>query len=124
MHQNWACPCILVVEDEPSLARMLSRALCQAGCTVEVALSCEAALSINRTFQIGVFDAQLGDGCGVELSKNLLEKGQLERVVFFTASVDHHILELARPLGPIVSKRDGIEALLKVLAELIPPAAG
>jgi hypothetical protein len=78
---------------------------------------------MKRSFDVGVFDIELGDGCGVVLAKTLLDTGRLCRLVFFTASMDRRIHELARPLGPIVSKRDGISALLEALSTSVPPRA-
>jgi DNA-binding response OmpR family regulator len=116
VHQSGFRQSVLVVENEPLLARLLCRALCRAGYSVEVVQSCEAATNIKRSFHVGVLDIELDDGCGIQLARTLLDLGRLRCLVFFTATTDHRIQELARRLGPVVSKRDGLPALIEALA--------
>jgi DNA-binding NarL/FixJ family response regulator len=107
---------ILVVEDDALLSRDISRALIRVGCEVIAAPSCLAARALGCRFDVGVLDIDLCDGCGVELGHGLLDSELVERVVFFTTELDPKRLARASRLGPVIQQREGVDALVPVVA--------
>ncbi len=69
---------VLVVDDEESIGRLLTRCLTRMGCTVEVAKTCAAAreLLAKNTFELLFVDFHLPDGTGAELIKSALAQGR------------------------------------------------
>ncbi len=109
---------LLVVEDEPSVQRALSRVLRQSGWSVECASRCCEAAIHDGVFDCGVFDVDLPDGSGVELAAKMLDDGVVQRAVFFTARSDAETVLSAGRLGPVLQKAKGVEPLL---AAVVPP---
>src|SRR5690606_40337845 len=52
---------VLLVEDDPAVARGLARLLMARGLSVDIALSCSAARSLPGHFDLGIFDIELTD---------------------------------------------------------------
>jgi DNA-binding response OmpR family regulator len=104
---------VLVVEDNLLLAGPLVRLLTRVGFEVAHVDTCEKAREIRDTFDIGVLDLELPDGCGVDLSAELVDRGTLDCVVFFTGSMDEGTLKKASELAPCVRKTDGMEPLVE-----------
>ncbi len=69
---------VLVVDDEESIGRLLTRCLTRMGCTVEVAKTLAAAReALARTrFELLLVDFHLPDGTGAELIKSALAGGR------------------------------------------------
>lgn len=109
---------VLVVEDQPWVARAIRRALRQAGYRVELALACVRARAISGPFDVGTFDLELPDGCGLSLARELLAAQRVARVVFFTGCNEASVLEVVAELGPVIRKREGLSALVRALAKL------
>jgi DNA-binding NarL/FixJ family response regulator len=107
---------ILIVEDDVLMSRDISRALTRVGCEVIAAPSCLAARALACRFDVGLLDIDLSDGCGAELAEGLLNLELIERVVFFTAELDPKRLMRAGRLGPVIQKREGVDALVAVVA--------
>jgi ActR/RegA family two-component response regulator len=107
---------LLVVEDDVTLARALSRTLARRGFSVAVARSCTAARSLAQTFDMAILDLDLPDGNGVDLARQLLDSAKVPGVMFFTGSTDVAMLARARRLGPLVMKARGSSDLLTLLA--------
>ncbi len=107
---------LLVVEDDVTLARALSRTLARCGFSVAVARSCTAARSLAQTFDMAILDLDLPDGNGVDLARQLLDSGKVPGVMFFTGSTDPGMLARARRLGPLVMKAKGSGELITLLA--------
>src|SRR5512142_860790 len=110
---------LLLVEDDPEFSRALSRILRRERLEVTAAPSCTAARALTCWFDIGVFDIGLGDGDGVDLAEQLLEEGRVGKAVFFTAANRASVLRRTTRLGPVVRKRDGVEALLQVVLGML-----
>ena len=110
---------LLLVEDDPELARATARVLRREGLQVMAAPSLATARALTCRFDVGIFDIGLPDGDGVELASTLLDQQQVERAVFFTAVSNSSVLRRARRLGPVVRKRDGVEALAQVVLGLL-----
>ena len=102
------------------MARAIRRALSKAGYIVQIAPSRREAFATPGAFTIGIFDIQLTDGSGLDVAQALLGQGRVGLALFFTACTDRHILEEASHLGPVVSKRKGIAALLNALTNANP----
>jgi DNA-binding response OmpR family regulator len=111
---------ILVVEDDPVTSRAMTRALSSAGFAVTAHPSCRAARAASGPFDCGVFDVQLGDGCGIELARELLSRRVVGRVVFHTGQADADVATEARELGPVMAKVPTSDtALVNVVSAIV-----
>jgi DNA-binding response OmpR family regulator len=106
---------VLLVEDDRLLARSMSRALGEHGFYLVSAPSRAAAEALECGFDVGVFDVDLGDGCGIELAQRLIRANMLRRALFFTGVGDLDRLSRARAVGAVVEKQAGLEPLLALL---------
>jgi len=106
---------ILVLEDNAYLATALSRLLKRMGYDVMHANCCASALAIDAHFDLGVFDLELPDGGGIEVSSELIGSGNLGAVVFFTATLDGALYKRAERMAPCIQKTDGIDVLLDAI---------
>src|SRR5450432_364702 len=111
---------LLVVEDDVTVARALSRTLARRGLTVAIARSCTAARTLAQTFDFAVLDLDLPDGNGVDLAKHLMDSSKVPSVLFFTGSCDFTLLARARRIGSVVMKSAGSSP---ILAYLTPDSA-
>jgi DNA-binding response OmpR family regulator len=109
---------LLVVEDDVTVARALSRTLARAGFSVAVARSCSAARSLAQTFDFAILDLDLPDGNGVDLARTLMTGNKVPSVVFFTGSTDTALLARARCMGSVVMKSLGTSPILALLAAI------
>jgi DNA-binding response OmpR family regulator len=107
---------LLVVEDDVTVARALSRTLARAGFSVAIARSCTAARTLAQSFDFAILDLDLPDGNGVDLARALMTDGKVPSVLFFTSSSDTTLLARARRLGSIVMKSLGTSPILAWLA--------
>jgi DNA-binding response OmpR family regulator len=114
---------ILLVEDDPELARTVERVLARYGHVTTTATSVAGAEALTDTFDCGILDIDLPDGNGVELAGRLLDRGQLGAIVFFSASTDPDIIAGAREVGPFVPKSAGTRELERALADAVSVAA-
>jgi DNA-binding response OmpR family regulator len=114
---------VVLVEDDPELARTVERVLSRYGHVTTVASSVAAARALQGNFDCGILDIDLPDGSGVDLARRLLDGGQVGAVVFYSASSDPDVLDQARELGPFVAKADGTRELERALAEAVSCAA-
>lgn len=107
---------LLVVEDDVTVAKALSRTLARRGFSVAVVRSCTAARLLAQTFDFAVLDIDLPDGNGVDLARDLLDSGRVPSVLFFTGSTDSAMLARARRLGSVTTKASGTAPILAYLA--------
>lgn len=98
---------VMLVEDEPTLARALVRLLRRSGFDVELAESCAEARRLPGTFSVGVFDIDLPDGDGIELAQLLHREAIVRRIVFFSGTTTPRQRVRAVALGPFVEKCKG-----------------
>ena len=98
---------VLLVEDDPELARTVERVLSRYGHVTQIVSSVAAAEALSESFDCGILDIDLPDGNGVRLAESLLDRGQLGAVVFFSASSDADVVAEACELGPFVAKAAG-----------------
>jgi DNA-binding NarL/FixJ family response regulator len=80
-------------------------------CEVTVATSPSEARALGQTFDVGVFDLDLPDPCGVELAEELLSAARIGRAVFFTGASWQPVLRRAAQVGALVEKDQGPAAL-------------
>jgi DNA-binding response OmpR family regulator len=114
---------VLLVEDDPELARTVERVLARYGHATSLAPSIAAAEALTGQFDCGILDIDLPDGSGVELATRMLDSGQVGAVVFYSASTDPDVIAQARELGPFVSKAAGTRELERALADAASCAA-
>src|SRR5262245_66059152 len=114
---------VLLVEDDPELARTVERSLAHYGHRTVIAGSVAAAEALSESFDCGILDIDLPDGNGVHLAETLLDRGQIGAAVFFSASSDAEIMARARELGSFVAKTAGMRELERALAGAVSAAA-
>lgn len=110
---------VLVVEDEPTVARAVKRALQRHGFHVDAASSHADSLRQFEPYDCGVFDINLPDSDGVELASRLLHRGLVRNAVFFSALDGPRIEQRARQHGFFVHKADGLTALQRAIATAV-----
>ena len=117
----------LVVDDEPSLADLVSMALRYEGWEVKSALSGEAAVAEAKAFQpdIVVLDIMLPDIDGLEVLKRMRGDGRDIPVLFLTAkdAVDDRVAGLTAGGDDYVTKPFSLEELVARLRGLIRRSA-
>jgi len=114
---------LLLVEDEPALARAMARLFRRASFEVVIAGSCEEARQTAGTFSLGIFDIQLPDGDGVVLATELLKSHLVRRAVFFSGTVSGVERRRAERLGPFVEKGMGFSTLHAVVEQSLARVA-
>jgi DNA-binding response OmpR family regulator len=112
---------LLLVEDDLKLACAVHHELAQSGFDVTIATSPEAARSLGRSFDAGVFDLGLADECAVELALELVAAERVGRVLFFTGASWQPVLRRAIEVGPVIEKEQGPVALLAELRQPTEP---
>jgi DNA-binding response OmpR family regulator len=110
---------LLVVEDDPVLARTIGRALSALGISVVCAGTCGAGRSAEGLFDGGVFDIDLPDGDGITLAEDLLRAGVVSTAVFFSGRSETDVVGRARALGRFVPKTAGVSKLLETVADSV-----
>jgi DNA-binding NarL/FixJ family response regulator len=107
-----ANPRVLLVEDDPLLARALVRTLRAHG--VEVTHVVGAADLAQRLghYDVGIFDIDLPDANGVELAELCVAQKWVGHVVFFSATENERRIREAQSVGELISKSEGVELLL------------
>ncbi len=110
---------LLVVEDDVTVARAVSRTLARRGFSVALARSCTAARALTQRFDFAVLDLDLPDGNGADLARALLDGDKVRSVLFFTGSRDPALLARARALGAVIMKSSGSVEILAQLTHLI-----
>ncbi len=113
---------VLHVENDPLVARAYARGLRQRGFQTRSVYSCAKARSVSGAWDVIVMDIELGDGNGIELGAELLDRGLSESIVFLTGSQDELLLSRARELGDVVSKSAGFGALLEAVSRCDRPS--
>lgn len=114
---------VLLVEDDPELARTVERVLSRYGHVTVVVSSVAAAEALVESFDCGILDIDLPDGSGVHLAESLLDRGQVGAVVFFSASTNADVVAEAGEIGPFVAKAAGTRELERALADAVSCAA-
>jgi two-component system response regulator RegA len=108
---------LLVVEDDVTVARALSRTFARRGFAVALVRSCGAARALAQEFDFAILDLDLPDGNGVDLARELLTNGRVPTVVFFSGSSDAALLARARRVGTVIVKSAGTSEILALLTQ-------
>jgi two-component system response regulator RegA len=108
---------LLVVEDDVTVARALSRTLARRGFAVAIARSCAAARALAQSFDFAILDLDLPDGNGVDLAHELLAGSRVPGVAFFTGTRDAALLARARRVGTVIEKAAGTSEILALLTQ-------
>ena len=114
---------LLMVEDDPEMARTVERVLARYGHRSTIVRSAAEAEAVSEIYDCGLFDIDLPDGNGVELAERMLDRGQLTAAVFFSACTDADLLERAGTVGVFVAKSAGTRPLERAVAEAVGRAA-
>jgi DNA-binding response OmpR family regulator len=108
---------LLLVEDDPTLARAITRLLRRRGYEVYLAGTGAEARAAEGTFSLGVFDIDLPDGDGVSLAGEISEKGVVRRVLFYSGTVDPGTRKRAQSVGVFVDKLKGFPGLAEAIEQ-------
>lgn len=114
---------VLLVEDDPELARTVERILVRYGHVTHAVSTVGAADAVAESFDCAILDLDLPDGSGVSIAEQLLDRGQVGAVVFFSACTEADIVARATALGPFVPKSAGTSDLLRAVADAVSHAA-
>lgn len=106
---------MLLVEDQPDLARVLQRILRSRRFSVHASSCCSEALSLPGPWDCAILDVDLPDGNGLELGHELLAQSRTQCVVFFSAQSDPSVRSEAELLGPYVSKSADVDDLISAV---------
>ena len=109
---------VLVVDDNVLLASVMRRRLSSQGLRVVTVGSVVEAHRIFESFRVGIFDIELGDGCGVDLAEYLSDWGIVSHVVFFTGGAAATSLARAHRLGEVFMKSADVTPLERRVLEL------
>jgi DNA-binding NtrC family response regulator len=115
---------LLIVDDEPTTSRALGRVLRAAGHIVTVAGSCAFARTLQDRFDCAVLDIDLGDGSGIDLANELISRGSIARVVFYSGTMDDAVLERVSRTGPLVMKAEPVVRLLEEVERVLEQGRG
>ncbi|HET9957832.1 MAG TPA: response regulator [Polyangiaceae bacterium] len=107
---------ILVLEDDPRIARCLQRELTRAGYQVCATRLCRTARAWNHKVDVAVLDIELPDGSGVDIARELLAHGTARRVIFFSSARDQQLLRSAAEHGEVLTKSGDFAPLITALA--------
>jgi DNA-binding response OmpR family regulator len=110
---------LLLVEDEATLARAVTRLLRRRGHEVFLAGTCEEARHAEDSFSIGIFDVDLPDGDGLSLAEELLRKSVVRRAIFFSGTPDKMVRVRATALGAFVEKFRGFPELAAAIDRVL-----
>ncbi len=110
---------ILIVEDDPIIARALYRALSLAGYTGLLVTNRADGAKQEGPFAAAIVDIHLPDGSGLELFDELRRRSVVTNAIFFSATTDRKEITLARKAGTFVPKSDGVRCALEALLPLL-----
>ncbi len=117
-----SAPPVLVIEDDPMIARALKRALRSHSLEVAVAHTVGDALKDSHRYPVAIVDVHLPDGNGIDLFRQLKAEGRILKSVFFTATENQSEREDAAASGTFVSKSEGVEKAVSVAVDLVRSA--
>lgn len=109
---------LLLLESDSDFRRAVARVLARNGFIITQAGTHDEARGFDGRFDLGVFGLDLPDGDALRLARDMLSRGRLGSVAFLTSAGESRA-EIARPIGPVVGKEEGIRALTEVLIHLV-----
>lgn len=107
-------PTVLVIEDDPAVARALRRALQSARLKCEIAGSAAEVREVGGTYEIAIVDVNLPDGNGLDLYDELKAAHRVTRGIFFTATDNELDRARAAKFGALISKSEGVQAAVSI----------
>ena len=113
---------LLVVEDDPLVARALGRMFTAFGHDVTLADTCRDACQIQGSFDCAIFDVDLPDGSGLDLAERFLDEGKILVVLFFSGTRDAEVMKRAGKFGPFIHKSRGVQALRPYVSRAVTGA--
>lgn len=118
---------VLLVEEDPAAGRSLSRLLRRYGFPTRVVASGRTAQAFRSPCAVAVLGVELPDGDGVQVARELLGRGCVRSVIFYTGCSDVQRLRRAAQVGRVCAISDGVVPLLRQLegspAHALPAAA-
>lgn len=103
-------PKVLVIEDDPVVARALRRALGTKSIDCDVAATVAEVRKAAGNYQIAVVDVNLPDGNGIDLYDELRASSRVCSGIFFTATENEADRARASISGTLISKSEGVHA--------------
>ena len=103
-------PAVLVIEDDPTVARALRRALGVASVDCLIASSIAEVRAAQGKFRVAIVDVNLPDGNGIDLYDELLANERVGCGIFFTATENESDKARASSVGTLIPKSEGVEA--------------
>ncbi len=114
---------VLIVEDERLLARTLKTALTEAGYETTVTHTAESAeKKLGKSgYDLLILDNKLPKMTGMDLLRNVRERGVTSKVILVTAFGNREVLKAARQLevDDYVRKPFDLDRILRSVSELI-----
>ncbi len=110
-------PEVLVVEDDPAVARALRRALKIASIQCHVAKTIAEVKRAAGSYRLAIVDVNLPDGNGIDLYDELKASSRVSYGIFFTATESASDRARAANSGTLVPKSDGIDAAVSRAVE-------
>ncbi len=104
-------PPLLVVEDDPTIARAIKRELKAHGFQCILAQSAAEARDLNYS-GLAIVDINLPDGNGLDLFEELNADGHVMSAVFFSATLNRDERKRAQRLGRFVPKSSGVHTVV------------
>ena len=107
-------PTVLVIEDDPTVARALRRALTVRSVKCAIASSAKEVRATVGNYKLAIVDVNLPDGNGIDLYDELRSDNRVGVGIFFTATEDENDKERATRLGPLIPKSHGVDAAVSM----------
>lgn len=107
-------PTVLVIEDDPQVARALCRALRVASLRCDVAGSIQEMREVGGTYEVAIVDVNLPDGNGIDLYDELRAAHRVGSGIFFTATENEQDRARAAKFGTLISKSEGVQAAVSL----------
>lgn len=107
-------PTVLVIEDDPEVARALRRALRVVSLSCDIAGSAAEVREAVGVYELTIVDVNLPDGNGIDLYDELLAARRVASGIFFTATENERDRTRAAQFGKLISKSEGVQAAVSV----------
>lgn len=107
-------PTVLVIEDDPTVARALRRAFLVRSVKCEIASSAKEVRESVEKYKLAIVDVNLPDGNGIDLYDELRSGDRVGAGIFFTATADENDKERATRLGLVIPKSEGVDAAVSL----------
>lgn len=113
---------VLLIEDDPVIARAVQRQLRQSGFDVSRACRAGEVVALHQSFALGVFDIHLPESNGVELARMCLAQGIVRTVLFYSAADAGRLRTMAEGMGEFIEKQAGVSALVQRVLDHYNPS--